>query len=68
MTTEPESEALVAQQKAFVDRYGVTPAKADHATLLKMIEDYLNEGLKTRLSPFLRMTALSPPSWTSCAR
>lgn len=52
MTTEPESEALVAQQKAFVDRYGVTPAKADHATLLKMIEDYLNEGLKTKVEPF----------------
>ena len=33
-------------------RYGVSPAEADHATLLRMIEDLLREGLKTRVEPF----------------
>jgi hypothetical protein len=33
-------------------RYGVTPARADHETLLRMIEDLLNEGLETRVEPF----------------
>ncbi len=36
----------------FEKRYGVTPAKADHETLLRMIEDLLNEGLKTKVEPF----------------
>jgi hypothetical protein len=36
----------------FVKRYGVAPSEADHATLLKMIEDLLNEGLRTTVEPF----------------
>lgn len=36
----------------FVKRYGVAPSKADHATLLRMIEDLLNEGLETQVDPF----------------
>jgi hypothetical protein len=36
----------------FVARYGVAPSEADHSTLLKMIEDLLNEGLKTQVEPF----------------
>lgn len=35
-----------------MSRYGVLPSEADHATLLKMIEDYLDEGLKTKVEPF----------------
>ena len=37
---------------SFEDRYGVTPAEADHDTLLRMIEDMFTEGLKTQLEPF----------------
>ena len=36
---------------SFEDRYGVTPAEADHDTLLRMIEDMFTEGLKTQLEP-----------------
>jgi hypothetical protein len=36
----------------FVARYGVAPSAADHPTLLKMIEDLLNEGLTTQVEPF----------------
>lgn len=33
-------------------RYGVLPSGADHETLLRMIEDYLQEGLSTMVEPF----------------
>ena len=36
----------------YKQKYGVTPALADHATLVKMIEDHFREGLKTRVEPF----------------
>lgn len=36
----------------FEKRYGVTPSRADHETLLRMIEDLLNEGLETKVEPF----------------
>jgi hypothetical protein len=33
-------------------RYGVTPAEADHDTLLQMIKDHFAAGLKTQTEPF----------------
>lgn len=36
----------------YVEKYGTTPKDADHNTLLKMIEDHLNNGLKTKVEPF----------------
>ena len=33
-------------------RYGVSPAKADHESLVKMIEDAFADGLTTQLDPF----------------
>jgi hypothetical protein len=36
----------------FIERYGVTPAEADHATLLRMIEDMFGDGLVTEVEPF----------------
>ena len=36
----------------FIARYGVTPEKADHATLLEMIKDIFEEGLETKVEPF----------------
>ena len=41
-----------AEAAAYRERYGVTPSEADHATLVKMIEDLLNEGLQTQVEPF----------------
>ena len=35
-----------------LERYGVTPKDANHATLIKMIEDMFEEGLATQLEPF----------------
>lgn len=40
------------EEADFMARYGVTPAKADHATLLEMIKDMLEDGLKTKVEPF----------------
>lgn len=36
----------------YTERYGVSPAEADHDLLIKMIEDHLNEGLVTKVAPF----------------
>lgn len=52
MATAPGEDALSKQKKEFVDRYGVAPSEADHATLLKMIEDLMTEGLETQVEPF----------------
>ncbi len=40
------------ERARLLSRYGVLPADADNATLLRMIEDYLKEGLETRVEPF----------------
>lgn len=37
---------------AYKERYGVTPADADHATLIRMIEDHFRGGLETKVEPF----------------
>lgn len=41
-----------ARNEAFLRLYGTTPANADHATLLRMIDDLFKEGLQTRVEPF----------------
>ena len=40
------------ERAAWVGRYGVPPSEADHATLLRMIDDQLREGLVTTVEPF----------------
>lgn len=45
-------KGVFSEQSDYVARYGVQPSQADHATLLKMIEDQINEGLRTRIEPF----------------
>jgi hypothetical protein len=40
------------QREWLLSRYGVLPSEADHATLLRMIDDYLTEGLVTKVEPF----------------
>lgn len=40
------------ERQGYIDRYGIAPSEADHATLLKMIEDLMVEGLETKLEPF----------------
>ncbi|MEO1544559.1 MAG: hypothetical protein AAFR75_11150, partial [Pseudomonadota bacterium] len=52
MSAAPKDDAVSSERKSFVERYGVAPSEADHATLLKMIEDLLKEGLKTKVEPF----------------
>lgn len=52
MTMEGEGRDLAAIRRDFVDRYGMTPSEADHATLLRMIEDMFRAGLKTTVEPF----------------
>ena len=42
----------VAEAASYRERYGVVPSEADHATLVKMIEDLLKEGLETKVEPF----------------
>jgi hypothetical protein len=52
MSSVPDESEPVPDTEAFSKRYGVKPAEADHATLLRMIEDLLNEGLVTMVDPF----------------
>ena len=33
-------------------KYDMTPSEADHATLLRMIEDHFQAGLETKVEPF----------------
>lgn len=52
MSTAPSEDSFPKSKQDFIDRYGVAPSEADHATLLKMIEDLMTEGLKTQVEPF----------------
>ena len=45
-------DVMVDEREEFIARYGVPPSQADHATLLRMIEDLMNEGLETMVEPF----------------
>tara|TARA_R100001244_G_scaffold6593_24_gene8178 strand:+ start:51377 stop:51787 length:411 start_codon:yes stop_codon:yes gene_type:complete len=45
-------ETMQESSETYKKKYGVTPADADHATLLAMIEDCFKEGLETQLEPF----------------
>ncbi len=52
---QPSAGASVApatEAADFLEKYGVTPAQADHDTLVRMITDLLNDGLKTQTEPF----------------
>ena len=49
---DQETASVDAAMPDYEERYGVTPARADHATLVKMIEDHFQEGLKTLVEPF----------------
>ncbi len=52
MTQAATKDQETAEREAYIARYGVAPGEADHATLLRMIEDQMNEGLKTMVEPF----------------
>jgi hypothetical protein len=52
VSSVPDESEPVPDAQFFLERYGVTPSKADHAMLLRMIEDLLNEGLETMVDPF----------------
>ena len=42
----------VREETDYVDKYGTSVAEADHATLLRMIEDHFAAGLETQVEPF----------------
>ena len=44
--------ASVEDMTDYKQKYGVTPALADHETLVKMIEDHFREGMRTLVEPF----------------
>lgn len=52
MTDTGVDVSVDRQREQMLERYGVVPSEADHETLLRMIEDYLKEGLKTKVDPF----------------
>lgn len=52
MAEAVEQDPVLAEREGYIARYGVAPSEADHATLLRMIEDEMNNGLKTMLEPF----------------
>ena len=52
MSSDPEQHDPFSDVAGFEERYGVKPSEADHATLLRMIEDLLAEGLDTMVDPF----------------
>lgn len=52
MDSRVEGLSVAAEAEMYRKRYGTTPAEADHSTLIRMIEDLLNEGLETKVDPF----------------
>ena len=40
------------ERQAYLDKFGVTPADANHDILMQMIEDQFANGLKTQVEPF----------------
>lgn len=52
MDSVDNDDTVADEAAAYRERYGVPPSEADHATLVKMIEDLLKEGLKTQVEPF----------------
>ena len=47
-----QSDAAAKARDGYMEKYGQAPADADHATLLKMIEDHFADGLTTQVEPF----------------
>ncbi|PTM49290.1 hypothetical protein [Phreatobacter oligotrophus] len=52
MTGIAEPALSASDKQAFINRYGVTPANANHDQLIKMIEDMFAAGLVTKVEPF----------------
>lgn len=52
MAEKATETELAELREAYRLRYKVTPATADHATLLRMIEDEFKAGLTTIVEPF----------------
>lgn len=52
MSDHTNKELSEAEQQAYLDKFGVTPADASHDILLQMIEDQFANGLKTQVEPF----------------
>lgn len=52
MAEAADKDPVTAEREDYVTRYGAAPSEADHATLLRMIEDLMTEGLKTKVEPF----------------
>ncbi len=49
--SKPDVER-VRDETDYIEKYGMSVAEADHATLLRMIEDHFAAGLETRVEPF----------------
>ena len=47
-----ERDPVLEEREDYIARYGVAPSEADHATLLRMIEDLMTSGLATKVEPF----------------
>ena len=52
MAEAVNKDPVRAERDEYIARYGVAPSDADHAMLLRMIEDQMNEGLETMVEPF----------------
>lgn len=52
MAEKPSETELAELRQNFMRDYNVTPANADHATLLRMIQDAFKAGLTTMVEPF----------------
>ena len=52
MSEDKSTSISDAEQQAYLDKFGVTPADASHDILIQMIEDQFANGLKTQVEPF----------------
>ncbi|GAW34858.1 hypothetical protein RA2_01911 [Roseovarius sp. A-2] len=52
MSKDSETTFGEEQRRAYLERYGLTPAEAGHDMLIQMIEDMFKEGLTTEVEPF----------------
>jgi hypothetical protein len=52
MSEDKKSSISDDERQVYLDKYGVTPADANHDILIQMIEDQFANGLKTQVEPF----------------
>ena len=52
MSEDKSTSISDAEQQAYLDKFGFTPADASHDILIQMIEDQFANGLKTQVEPF----------------